>query len=37
MDYLFNKVKFKVIKYSLNLLDIKFKRLYDCYVNKYYY
>ena len=35
MDYLFNEAKFKVIEYSLNLLDVKFKRLYDCYVNKW--
>ena len=35
MDYLFNEAKFKVVEYSLNLLDNKFKRLYDCYVNKW--
>ena len=35
MDYVFNETKFDVINYSLEMLDKKFKRLYECYVNKW--
>ena len=35
MDYVFNETKFDAINYSLEMLDKKFKRLYDCYVNKW--
>ena len=33
MDYIFNEAKFEAIQFSLELLDKKFKRLYECYVN----
>ena len=35
MDYIFNEAKFEAIEYSLELLDKKFKRLYECYLNKW--
>ena len=35
MDYIFNEAKFEAIEYSLELLDKKFKRLYECFVNKW--
>ena len=35
MDYVFNETKFEVINYSLEMLDKKFRRLYDCYLNKW--
>ena len=35
MDYIFNEAKFETIEYSLELLDKKFKRLYECYLNKW--
>ena len=35
MDYVFNETKFDTINYSLEQLDKKFKRLYECYVNKW--
>jgi len=35
MDYVFNETKFDVINYSLEMLDKKFKRLYECFVNKW--
>jgi len=33
MDYIFNESKFETIKFSLELLVKKFKRLYECYLN----
>ena len=33
MDYVFNEAKFETIQYSLELLDKKFRRLYECYLN----
>ena len=35
IDYIFNQTKFETIDFSLELLDRKFKRLYDCYINKW--
>lgn len=35
VDYLFNEAKYKAISFSLDKLDNKFKRLYQCYVNKW--
>ena len=35
IDYLFNESKYQLIDLSLGLLDKKFKRLYDCYINKW--
>ena len=35
VDYIFNETKFNTINFSLELLDRKFKRLYDCYINKW--
>ena len=35
VDYIFNETKFDTINFSLELLDKKFKRLYDCYINKW--
>ena len=35
MDYVFNEAKFDLINFSLKMLDKKFKRLYECYVNKW--
>ena len=35
IDYIFNETKFNTINFSLELLDRKFKRLYDCYINKW--
>ena len=35
MDYVFNEAKFDLINFSLEMLDKKFKRLYECYVNKW--
>ena len=35
IDYIFNETKFDTINFSLELLDKKFKRLYDCYINKW--
>ena len=35
MDYIFNESKFETIHYFLELLDKKFKRLYECYINKW--
>ena len=35
IDYIFNETKFNTISFSLDLLDRKFKRLYDCYINKW--
>ena len=35
IDYIFNETKFVTINFSLDLLDRKFKRLYDCYINKW--
>ena len=35
MDYIFNEAKFETIQYSLELLDKKFRRLYECYLNKW--
>ena len=35
IDYLFNESKVKLIIFSLNKLDQRFKRLYDCYINKW--
>ena len=35
MDYIFNETKFDLINNSLEMLDKKFKRLYECYINKW--
>ena len=35
MDYIFNEAKFDSIQFSLELLDKKFKRLYECYMNNW--
>ena len=35
MDYVFNEAKFDLINFSLEMLDKKFKRLYECYLNKW--
>ena len=35
MDYIFNEAKYETIQYSLELLVKKFKRLYECYLNKW--
>ena len=35
MDYIFNEAKFDLINFSLEMLDKKFKRLYECYLNKW--
>ena len=35
VDYIFNETKFSTINFSLELLDRKFKRLYECYINKW--
>ena len=35
MDYIFNEAKFEAIEYSLELLDKKFKRLYECFLNNW--
>ena len=35
VDYIFNETKFETINFSLDLLDRKFKRLYECYINKW--
>ena len=35
MDYVFNETKFDLINHSLDLLSRKFKRLYECYINKW--
>ena len=35
MDYIFNEAKYEVINFSLDQLAKRFKRLYDCYVNKW--
>ena len=35
MDYIFNETKFDLITHSLDLLSKKFKRLYECYINKW--
>ena len=35
MDYIFNETKFDLINFSLEMLDKKFKRLYECYINKW--
>ena len=35
IDYIFNEAKFDTINFSLELLDRKFKRLYECYINKW--
>ena len=35
IDYLFNEAKYQVIDLSLGLLDKKFKRLYECFVNNF--
>ena len=35
MDYIFNETKFELINFSLEMLDKKFKRLYECYINKW--
>ena len=35
IDFLFNETKFKLIINSLRILDKRFKRLYDSYINKW--
>ena len=35
MDYIFNESKFETIQFSLELLVKKFKRLYECYLNRW--
>ena len=35
MDYIFNETKFQTIQFSLELLDRKFTRLYECYLNNW--
>ena len=35
IDFLFNETKFKLIINSLKILDKRFKRLYDSYINKW--
>ena len=36
MDFIFNEAKFETIQYSLDLLDKRFKRLYECYLNNWF-
>ena len=35
MDYIFNETKFQAIQFSLESLDRKFTRLYECYLNNW--